>query len=88
MKKVMSFILIFGVFVSFSFFQASVLKGQEESSIRVEEAVICRDVVDRQPVDPGESFEASVHKLFCFTRIVGAQEPVEITHIWYWKETE
>ena len=54
----------------------------------MEQGVVCKDVVDREPVEPGESFSVSVHKLFCFTKIIGAQEPVEVIHVWYWKETE
>ncbi len=60
----------------------------QEATLTVEVGVICRDVVDREPVGPGESFEATVGKLFCFTKIVGAKEPGKITHVWYHGETE
>jgi hypothetical protein len=60
----------------------------QQATLTVDVGVICRNVVDREPVEPGESFEATVGDLFCFTKIVGAKEPVKITHVWYYGETE
>ena len=40
---------------------------QETTVLEVESAAICEDVVDRDPVDAGDSFSVSVGKLFCFT---------------------
>ncbi|MFH1410646.1 MAG: DUF2914 domain-containing protein [Patescibacteria group bacterium] len=62
--------------------------GQEAVSIKVADAVICKDVVDRTPVDAGNSFRASAGKLYCFTRITGAQELTRITHAWYFGKTQ
>lgn len=62
---------------------AATIEGQEAVSLKVADAVICKDVVDRTPVDTGNSFRASVGKLYCFTRITDAQEPTRITHVWY-----
>jgi len=63
------------------------IDAQEAVSLKVADAVICKDVVDRTPVDAGNSFRASVGKLYCFTRITGAQEPTRITHVWYFGNT-
>jgi hypothetical protein len=60
----------------------------QQAGLTVDVGVICKNVVDREPAEPGESFEATVGKLFCFTKIVGAKEPVKITHVWYFGETE
>ncbi len=57
--------------------------AQEPAPLVVAEAFICKDVVDRQPVGAGDSFEASVGKLVCFTKITGAQSPTQISHVWY-----
>jgi hypothetical protein len=62
--------------------------AQETAPLVVEEAAICRDVVDRQPVGAGDSFVASVDKLFCFTKITGAQGPTQISHAWYFGDTQ
>lgn len=58
------------------------------SSLQVTEGVLCRDSVDREPVDVGEEFESTVGKLFCFTKIEGVESPVEITHVWYYGDGE
>ncbi len=57
--------------------------AQEALSIEVAVAAVCRDVIDREPVDAGISFTASVGTLYCFTKIVGAQSHTRITHVWY-----
>jgi hypothetical protein len=54
-----------------------------ETDLRIESAVICRDVVDREPIGAGDVFPFDVTKLFCFTRIVGAEQDTEVTHNWY-----
>lgn len=60
----------------------------ETASIKIARTAICKDIVDREPVETGESFEASVGKLFCFTKIIGAKTPIEVTHAWYLGDTE
>ena len=54
----------------------------------VEQAAISVDVIDREPVDPDNAFSASVAKLYCFTKIAGAESPSDITHVWYYGDTE
>ena len=58
------------------------------ADLQVEDAVVCTDVVDREPVDSAVSFSASVGKLFCFTRIVGAEDPTQVSHVWYYGDEE
>lgn len=88
MKKLFSILFALAVMASFSLYQAAEAKAQEEPTVKVEVGVICRDVQDREPIGEGTEFEATVGTLFCYTKIVGAQEPIEITHIWYHGETE
>lgn len=88
MKKLFSILFALAVLASFSFYQAAEAKTQEEPTVKVEKGVICRDVQDREPIGEGTEFEATVGKLFCYTKIVGAQEPIEITHIWYYNDEE
>ena len=47
----------------------------------VERAVVCTDVVEREPVGAAESFPGDVSRLFCFTEIRGL-EGTTITHAW------
>ena len=58
------------------------------ADLQVEEAVVCTNVVDRQPVDSAVSFSASVGRLYCFTRIIGAAEPTQVVHAWYFGDVE
>lgn len=47
------------------------------------DAVITTAVFDREPVDMVEAFPRQNGKLYCFTRITGAKEPVKVYHVWY-----
>jgi len=60
----------------------------EAQALTVEQVVICKNVVNRAPVDAGNSFSTSIDKIFCFTKIVGAKHPTEIIHVWYFDGTE
>jgi hypothetical protein len=54
-------------------------------AVTLAQAVVCQEVVDRTPVGSGDVFPAGVERLFCFTRIEGAQGETEITHNWYYQ---
>ena len=58
------------------------------ATLQVESAVICEQVVDREPVDVGSSFSASVGKLYFHTKIVGAEGNTQVSHVWYYGDTE
>ena len=62
--------------------------AQETASLEVAVAAICTDVVDREPVDAGNTFKVSLGKVYCFTTIIGAHSPTEITHVWYFGDSE
>jgi len=45
--------------------------------------------VDKQiPVDKIETYPADYGKLYCFTRIVGADQETQVTHVWYYQDNE
>ena len=73
--------------ITVCFLPPATIESREAVSLKVAEAVICKDVVDRTPVDAGNSFSASAGKFYCFARIAGAQEPTRITHVWYFGKT-
>ncbi len=52
------------------------------------DAVVCQNVVEREPLDAGTSFPADVEKLYCFSKIIGAKSPTRISHVWYYGEVE
>ena len=84
-----SYVLAFAVsLISICLFTTSAVSAQPGTSLQVLDATISRDVIQRAPVDAGDSFPASVGKLFCFSRMVGAQSPTEVTHVWYFGDVE
>ncbi len=88
MKRLPYALLILAMLTTVVFYQAVAVRAQMAGAVEVAEAVICQDVVDREPIDVGDSFEVTVGKLFCFTKIVGAQEEIEIAHVWYYGDVE
>jgi hypothetical protein len=64
------------------------MQAQKPPELEVSVAAICKDVVDHEPVDSGNSFTVNVGKLYCFTKITGAQSPTHITHVWLFDGTE
>jgi hypothetical protein len=57
----------------------------ESSDIKIEDAAVCQEVVDRAPVGTSDVFFKETVKLFCFCRVVGAESGTQITHNWYHK---
>jgi hypothetical protein len=79
--KSLSFIFVVAVLALGSFAYAA-------DNLSVDTAVICEKVEDREPVSAGTSFPASIERLYCFTKVLGAQTPTEVTHVWYFGDTE
>ncbi len=59
--------------------------GALAQEITVSQAVVCQEIVDRMPVGFGDVIPVGTERVFCFTRIDGAQGETEITHNWYYK---
>jgi len=78
MKKI--FLLLICLMVSVSFACAA--------DLQVADGTITTAIENQMPVDQIESYRADFGKLYCFTRIVGAQENTEITHVWYYEDDE
>ena len=68
-----------------AFIAASLVMAAE---LKVEDAAICKAVVDRAPQEPGTTFAADVGKLYCFTKIVGGAEGTMIKHVWSFGDKE
>ena len=88
MKRLFYLFSAFVVFAAIPLAQKAIAKTKDTAPIEVVVAVICRDIIDRKPVDIGNNFDSTVEKLYCFTKIVGARSTTEITHIWYLGNTE
>ena len=87
MKKFqISFAAILCVFFSLS--PAQNLFCQEGSSLEIKDAAICLNVENRECVDPNDEFSTADEILYCFTRVTGAKEDIEVTHVWYYGDVE
>lgn len=58
------------------------------AEIRVADAVITTAIENQMPVDKVETYPAGFGKLYCFTRIVGAETNTQVTHVWYYQDDE
>jgi len=67
---------------------AMAARAQNSDSLVVDDAAVCRGVRNRQAVEPGTHFPATIGTLFCFSRIVGAKTATRITHVWYYGNVE
>lgn len=58
--------------------------ADESQGLQVAEIRICRDVdrETRTPLLPGDGFAPDVERLYCFTRLVGAADTTQVTHLW------
>ena len=54
------------------------------STVTIEDAMICQDVVNRAPVGSGDVFAKEVNKLYCYCRVLDAPPDSQITHNWYY----
>jgi hypothetical protein len=68
--------------------QEPAVQSPEAVEMGVSVAAICTDVQNLEPINASTSFPATVGKLYCFTKITGAQSPTQITHVWYFDGTE
>ena len=53
------------------------------AEIKVEKIVTAAAVVNREPVDENSVFDKTVGRVYTWTRIVAAEAPVKISHIYY-----
>ena len=79
MKKLFGLLFVM-VALSVSYVQAA--------DLRVAEGTITTAIEDQMPVDRIDSYRADFGKLYCYTRIVGAQGDTEVTHVWYYQDNE
>jgi hypothetical protein len=87
MKRIYTQSPISFLLIALCFFLAIPAQAQA-SDFEVDFAAICANVIDREPVGAGRTFNIAVGKLYCFTKIVGAETPTTITHVWYYGDTE
>lgn len=60
----------------------------EEPELVLEDIAICSAVENKQPVGAGTVFTDDLGKIYCFTRIGGAQDTTSVNHVWYFGDKE
>ncbi len=94
MKKLCCSLFIMAMVITLTLCNVVTVRAQETASLQktasleVARSAICREITEMEPVETGESFVVTVNKLFCFTQILGANDPIEITHVWYFGPIE
>jgi len=66
--------------------KATEAEVESQSVLEVAEIILAEsyDLVNKAPVGAAVTFSADLGQVICFTRIKGAKEPAEITHVWYY----
>lgn len=85
MKKVANLSTIFTILVAFGVFVPLAISAV---SMEVTNSTICEKIVNREVVNEGRSFSASVGKLYCFSKIANIDSYTEVVHTWYHGNTE
>ena len=62
--------------------------AQEQPALVLEEIHICTAVEDRQPSGVGTVFPDDLDKIYCFTKIGGAEGTTHVYHVWYFDNDE
>jgi len=87
MKTMFSFTGAIVVIISMCLLIPAV-EAQVSDTLEVVASAICKNVVEREAVDVGNSFSTSAPRLYCFTKIVGASQPTEVVHVWSYGDVE
>jgi len=59
-----------------------------DGELDVETIVFCTSVEDRAPVGESAAFDSDVAAVCCFTKIIGAEEPAPVFHVWFYGDEE
>ena len=62
--------------------------AQEPSAMQVDEMVFCTAIEERQPVGQDTVFNSDVERVYCYTKLSGADDTTTVSHIWYFKDDE
>jgi hypothetical protein len=69
------------------FLMPSLAASQEPSGgaagLKVEKAVAATGVQDHEPVGEAKEFDASVGRVYCWSKILAETTPTTIKHVWY-----
>ena len=85
MKRIVTLPVVFIVCMSLcALFPVSVMA----ETMQIEKSAVCENVVNREVVNEGWRFPASVGKLYCYSKIANIDSHTEVVHTWYFGDTE
>ncbi len=67
---------------------AVVSSTTQESGLTVEKMSFCSGIEDRLPVGESTQFFETAERIYCYTRINGAVDTLDVTHVWYYGDEE
>jgi len=88
MKRFLSLSVLYIAIVSMCLLVSNSIYAQQSGNLNVASAVICKNIVDREPVKSGTSFPTSVGRLYLYSKIADIQNPTQIVHAWYIGDVE
>jgi Protein of unknown function (DUF2914) len=67
---------------------APAVTQEQQPALVLEEIHICTGIEDRQPSGVGTVFSDDLGKIYCFTKIGGAEGTTDVYHVWYFGDKE
>jgi len=67
---------------------AAVSTSARGGDLTVETMIFCTGIEGRMPVGESTQFFESAERIYCFTRITGAADTLEVTHVWFHGDEE
>lgn len=67
---------------------SSFICAQDAPTLTVDEQTICTAIEERAPMGADSSFASDVGKLYCYTKISGAEDTTSVSHVWYLGDEE
>ncbi|MGA8179081.1 MAG: DUF2914 domain-containing protein [Desulfobacterales bacterium] len=61
---------------------------EQQPALVLEKIYICTGIEDRQPSGVGTVFSDDLGKIYCFTKIGGAEGTTDVYHVWYFGDKE
>lgn len=62
--------------------------SMDDPGFSIGRMVVCKSVVDREPVGAADTFSAATDRVYCFLEAKDIAQDTEVVFVWYYKETE
>ena len=85
MRNLIAEVMAILIYASGAWAQDQTETAPAAASVLSAEAEVCTAVVDRMPSGGGVSFPADVVSLYCWSRITGVEDEVNIKHVWLYE---